>query len=80
MLTNKELWKKIQGGGHISREDIGLPSWRKDCDGFYIELESLLSKSGIAYRHKYGYRWSDGQFLSKKQCKHYGLEPGILNI
>ena len=80
MLTKEELWGKLQNDEHISLDDIGIPSWRRDCDGFYIELDSLIFKSGIAYHHKDGYRWSDGNFLSKSQCKHYGLKSGAMNM
>lgn len=74
MLTDDELLEKIKNGENITREDLGIPSWRKDCDGFEYELESLFCKSGTAYKHKDGYRWSTGEFLTKRQCKHYGLE------
>lgn len=80
MLTKDELWEKCGTNESITLEDIGVPSWRRDCDGFYYELESLICRSGIVYHHKDGYRWSDGDFLSKSQCKHYGLTPGFMNI
>ena len=79
MLTEYELLEKAKTDKPITLEDIGIPSWRRDCDGFKHELESLLCKSGIAYHHKDGYRWADGTFLTKKQCKHYKLIPGINN-
>lgn len=79
MLTKSELWEKASTKEHITLEDIGIPSWRRDCDGYYCELESLLFRSGIAYKHKDGFRWLDGSFLTKKQCSHYGLETGIYN-
>lgn len=80
MLTKDELWEKCNTNSPITLEDIGIPSWRRDCDGFYYELESLIYKSGIAYNHKDGYRWSDGTFLTKKQCRHYKLDCGKNNI
>lgn len=80
MLTKEELWKKCSTNEPIILEDIGISSWRRDCDGFYYELESLICKSGIAYHHKDGYRWSDGTFLTKKQCHHYKLNYGKNNI
>ena len=80
MLTDEELWEKCQTNQPITLEDIGIPSWLRDCDGFYYELESLICRSGIAYHHKDGYRWSDGTFLSKRECKHYRLDPGIKNV
>ena len=79
MLTDDELWEKLKTNDHITLEDIGIPSWRRDCDGFYYELESLICKSGIAYHHKDGYKWSDGTFLTKKQCHHYDLKCGKEN-
>lgn len=80
MLTNDEFMQKIERGEHITLEDIGIPSWHRDCDGFYYELESFFYRSGIAYHHKDGYRWSDGTFLTKRQCRHYDLQPGLKNI
>lgn len=64
MLTNDELWEKAATNEPISREDIGLPSWRSECDGFIHELQI-----GFAYKHKDGYRWTDGSFLTKKQIR-----------
>jgi hypothetical protein len=79
MLTDEELLKKCLNDEHITLEDMGIPSWRRECDGFYYELESLFYKSGIAYKHKDGYRWSDGTFLTKRECRHYNLECGNAN-
>ena len=79
MLTKDELWVKAGTNEPITCEDIGLPSWRSECDGFEYEFRSLFYRGGFAYRHKDGYRWSDGTFLTKRQCKHYELECGILN-
>jgi hypothetical protein len=79
MLTEEELFKKCQTDEPITLEDIGIPSWRRECDGFYYELESLLCKSGIAYKHKDGYRWSNGTFLTKRECRHYKLDCGVNN-
>lgn len=80
MLTKDELWYKCGTDDPITLEDIGLPSWRRDCDGFYYELSNLFNRIGIAYRHKDGMRWSNGDWLTKKQCKVYNLEPGVNNI
>lgn len=80
MLTEDELWEKCGTDEYITLEDIGIPSWRRDCDGLRYELESLICKSGIAYHHKDGYRWHDGTFLTKRQCRHYKLNCGKNNI
>lgn len=56
MLTKNELWKKCGTNEPITLEDIGIPSWRRECGSFYYELNSLTCKSGIAYHHKDGYR------------------------
>lgn len=79
MLTSKELWEKAGTNEPITLEDIGLPSWRRDCDGFYYELNNLLCRGGIAYRHKDGYIWSNGDFLTLRECKVYEFEPGVMN-
>ena len=81
MLTKEELWKKAGTDEHITAEDIGLPSWRSECDGFEYELSTLhpFCRSGIAYRHKDGYRWLNGSFFTARECKIYDLEPGVLN-
>ena len=79
MLTDDELLKKCKTDEPITYEDLGLPSWREDCDGTYFELCNLFCRSGIAYHHKDGYRWRNGDFLTKRQCKVYGFEPGVNN-
>lgn len=56
MITDDEFLRKIESGEELTYEDLGIPSWHKDCDGFYIECESLLCRSGIVYKHKDGYR------------------------
>ena len=73
LLDNNELWEKCATNKPITYEDIGLPPWRKDCDGLIHILGSVFCKSGIAYKHKDGYRWANGDFLTKKQLKVYGL-------
>ena len=73
MLTNNELWCKAATNEPITCKDIGLPSWRSECDGFVYELHSLFCRSGFAYRHKDGYRWSNGDFLTKKELRIYGF-------
>ena len=78
-MSKDELWAKAGTNQPITCEDIGLPSWRSECDGLYYELESLICRSGIAYKHINGYRWADGIFLTKRECNHYGLECGSLN-
>ena len=80
MLTNQELWKKLETDEHITLEDLGIPSWRRDCDGFYYELDNLFCRSGIAYKHKDGMRWNNGDFFTKQECNVYGFESGICNI
>ena len=74
MLNKRELWEKTETDKSITLEDIGIPSWRRDCNGVEIELNNLKCRSGIAYKHKDGYRWSNGDFLTKRECKIYGLE------
>ena len=74
MLTKEELWNKCGTNNVITFEDLGIPSWRKDCDGFVYELSNLFCRSGIAYNHKDGMRWFNGDFLTKRECKIYGFE------
>ena len=69
MLTKDELWAKAGSDEPITLEDIGLPSWRSECDGFYYEVWSPFCRSGICYKHKDGYRWSNGDFLTKRQLR-----------
>ena len=73
MLSNNELWEKAATGDPITCEDIGLPAWRSESDGLELLLFSLFHRSGFAYKHKKGYRWSNGDFLTKKQLKVFGL-------
>lgn len=73
MLTRDELWAKAGSDDPITLEDIGLPSWRSECDGFYYEVWHPFCRSGIFYKHKDGYRWSNGDFLTKRQLRIYGL-------
>ena len=80
MLSDCELWQKVYANEPVTLEDLGLPSWRKDCDGFEYELSNLFCRSGIAYRHKDGYRWSTGEWLTKKECRIYKLDCGIYNV
>jgi hypothetical protein len=75
MITYDELWEKCKSDESITLEDIGIPSWRKDCDGFYIE-----TSIGTCYNHKDGYRWANGKFLTLKECKRFDFEPGINNL
>ena len=63
----------------ISEKDFNIHSWRSDCDGLCIELSHLLCRGGMAYLHKYGYIWSNGEFLTKRECRLYGLTCGKLN-
>ena len=79
MLTDEELFNKCRSDKPITCEDIGIPSWRNDCDGFYYELNNLFCRGGIAYKHKNGYRWSNGDYLTKRECKIYGFELGVMN-
>ena len=73
MLSNDELWEKCKTDEPITLEDLGIPSWRRDCDGFEYELSDIRCRSGIAYRHKDGYRWHNGDFLTKRQLRIYKL-------
>lgn len=41
--------------------------------GRRYELNSIFCRSGIAYRHKDGYRWENGDFLSDRELRIYGL-------
>lgn len=41
--------------------------------GRCYELNSIFCRSGIAYRHKDGYRWENGDFLSDRELRIYGL-------
>lgn len=73
MLSEDELWEKCKTDEPITLEDMGLPSWRRDCDGFEYELNDIRCRGGIAYKHKDGYRWSNGDFLTKRQLRIYGF-------
>ncbi len=79
MLSENELWIKIGTNEQITLEDLGIPSWRRDCNGFEYELSNLFCRSGIAYRHKDGMRWANGDWFTKRQCKVYGFECGVMN-
>ena len=73
MLSEDELFEKCKTNETITYEDMGLPSWRRDCDGFVHELSSLFCRSGMAYRHKDGYRWANGDFLTRRELRIYKL-------
>ena len=74
MLTNDELWEKAATNESITCEDIGLPSWRSECDGLVHELHSLFCRSGFAYKHKDRYRRGNSDFLTKKELRVYRLK------
>lgn len=76
MITDEELLELAKSDKPITHKDLGLPSWRDECDGFELELNSIrfFCRGGIAYHHKDGYRWHNGDFLTKRECKIYGLE------
>ena len=42
MISVDELLRKAATDEPITAEDIGLPSWRSECDGFYYELNNLF--------------------------------------
>lgn len=73
MISNNELWCNAATNDPITCEDIGLPSWRSECDGLVHELHGLFCRSGFAYKHKDGYRWKNGDVLTKRELKFYRL-------
>jgi hypothetical protein len=74
MISVDELLRKVENNEPITYEDMGLPSWRSECDGFVYELSNLFCRSGFAYKHKDGYRWSNGDFLTKRELRIYNLQ------
>lgn len=81
MVTDEELLELAKTDKPITYEELGLPAWRSECDGFYMEMSTLRlgCRCGIAYHHKDGYRWHNGDFFTKRECKVYDLKPGIYN-
>lgn len=74
MLTAQELWNKAGTNQHITRQDIGQPQWKSECvDGIEYELRNFNCRSGFAYNHKNGFRWSNGDFLTEKERLIYGV-------
>lgn len=78
-MKNK-LWEACEKNDiDTIRQLIGIPEWRKDCDGFEYEFNDIRCRGGIAYKHKDGFRWSDGTFFTKRECSIYGVPVGKMN-
>lgn len=79
MITAKEMVEKIKRGDFPTPEELGYQNWIRDCDGGRYELSALFCRGGSAYRHKDGMRWANGDWFTKRQCRVYDFEPGIMN-
>jgi hypothetical protein len=76
-VSAKELWEACERNDLDEiRRFVGIPEWRKDCDGMVYEL----GWGRTAYRHRDGFRWPDGKWFTKKECRKYDVTPGIMNI
>lgn len=69
MLANTELWEKCGTTNPITCEDLGLPSWRNNTDGFVYECDGYT-----IYKTPEGYRHCSGEFVTPLQRWWYGLK------
>lgn len=68
MLTDEELFEKCGTTKPITCEDLGLPPWRSDTDGFTYECGGYTF-----YKTKDGYRHCTGELVLPFLRWWYGL-------